>query len=41
MTRFLTFLALCWCAFRADGGALLIITQAPPATATVGTLIVE
>ncbi len=28
MTRFLAFLALCWCAFRADGGALLIITEA-------------
>lgn len=28
MTRFLAFLALCWSAFSADGGALLIITEA-------------
>lgn len=41
MKRFLAFLALCWCAFTADGGTLLIITQAPPATATVGTLTVQ
>lgn len=27
MTRFLAFLALCWCAFTADGASLLVLTE--------------
>lgn len=37
MKRRITFLALCWCAFRADGGALLIITE-PTARGHAGPL---
>lgn len=37
MTRFLIFLALCWAAFSADGGALLIITE-PTARGHAGAL---